>query len=678
MSCHIPELVADGSFDALDLTGWNYMRRYARYREKYPDRPVIYSESASAFSTRGYYDPDLPDRATDYPDHFQMSSYDLGAAPWADIPDAEFRLMEQDRFVAGEFVWTGFDYLGEPTPFTDPARSSYFGVVDLCGLPKDRFYLYRSHWRPDVPTVHLLPHWNWPDRVGRNVPVFVYTNGDSAELFLNGRSLGLRRKGEVPPRPPNLALQGAATASSSAPGQGAAAAADGDLATEWRPQPDAGPAWWQIDLGRTQTVAQLSVDTPRKENAYAYAIEASTDGERWTRLLHHPTQPYPQWNGPTRIRHRLDPIEARFLRLVLEEATGDAPPGLKEFMAFSEAAENDYYDVTYDYRLRWNEVTYEPGELRAVAYRDGQVLGEAVVETTGAPAALRLTADRNRIAADGEDLVFITAEALDAAGRPHPLAENLVHFSVDGPAQIAAVGNGNPLSFESFLADRQQLFYGKALLILRPQSGPGGDRSARSRNCSRRSAPESKPRILIRASSSIIPESTTLVAAEKRAPNFGPVFRCQTVGPSVCLVQVAVVEEVTGAGNARNGDNIVEGKEPIGSQVFASAAKDLVIATTRQLCCKVEGRAKALGVNSLQGVLGIESAHTIVVPEMLLAPLRVQREAFEFLAGVAKGDNIQTTVQVATHLDGKRSTVREYTVPGYERAPAVAIISEHR
>jgi beta-galactosidase len=474
MSCHIPALVDGGNFDALDLTGWNYSRRYARYREQYPDRPVLYSESASALSTRGYYDPDLPDRSTDYPDHFQMSSYDLGAAPWSDIADAEFRLMEQDRFVAGEFVWTGFDYLGEPTPFTDPARSSYFGAVDLCGFPKDRFYLYRSHWRQDVPTVHLLPHWNWPDRVGRNVPVFVYTNGDSAELFLNGRSLGLRRKGEVPPRLPNLALRGTATASSSASGQGAAAAADGDLATEWRPQADAGPVWWQIDLGRPQTVAQLSVDTPRKENAYAYAIKASTDGERWTRLRQHPTRPYPLWNGPTRIRHSLEPVEARFLRLLLEEATEDAPLGLKEFMAFSAPVENDYYDVTYDYRLRWNEVTYEPGELRAVAYRDGQVLGEAVTETTGPPATLRLTADRSRIAADGEDLVFITTEALDTAGRPHPLAENLVHFAVDGPASIAAVGNGNPLSFEPFLADRRQLFYGKALLILRPQPGPGG------------------------------------------------------------------------------------------------------------------------------------------------------------------------------------------------------------
>jgi hypothetical protein len=245
-------------------------------------------------------------------------------------------------------------------------------------------------------------------------------------------------------------------------------------------------------------VAQLSIDTPHKENSYAYAIEASTDGKRWTRLLHHPTRPYPLWNGPTRIRHSLEPVEARFLRWMLEEATGDAPPGLKEFMAFSAPVENDYYDVTYDYRLRWNEVTYEPGELRAVAWRDGVVIGEAVTETTGAPAALRLTADRSRIAADGEDLVFITTEALDAAGRPHPLAENLVHFAVDGPASIAAVGNGNPLSFEPFMADRRQLYYGKALLILRPRPGPGGTITVTAR------APELQP-ATVRIESQAVP-----------------------------------------------------------------------------------------------------------------------------------------------------------------------------
>lgn len=474
MSCHIPSLVDGKNFAALDLTGWNYSRRYMNYHEQYPERPVIYSESASALSTRGYYDPDLPDRATDYLENFQVSSYDLSSAAWSDIADHEFRLMEQDRFVAGEFVWTGFDYLGEPTPFAEEARSSYFGIVDLCGFPKDRYYLYRSHWRPDQTTVHILPHWNWPNRIGQNVPVFVYTNGDSAELFLNGRSLGMRHKGEVPPRAPNLALGAAASASSQASGQAAGAAVDGNLGTEWHADATDENAWWQLDFGEPRLVAQIYLDTLHKENAYDYTIETSADGRAWTPLLQHPTRPFPQWNGPSRMVHAVEPVETRYLRLVFNDSTNDAPFGLREFKAYSAPVENDYYDVTYDYRLRWNEVVYEPGQLRAVAYRDGQPIGNTVVATVGAPAALRLTADRSTIAADGEDLAFITVEAVDATGRPHPLAGDLVHFRLTGAGEIAAVGNGNPLSFEPFQANRRQLFYGKALLIVRPLAGAGG------------------------------------------------------------------------------------------------------------------------------------------------------------------------------------------------------------
>mgnify|MGYP001819840421 FL=1 len=143
-------------------------------------------------------------------------------------------------------------------------------------------------------------------------------------------------------------------------------------------------------------------------------------------------------------------------------------------MVFSEETGNDYYDVTYDYRLRWNEVSYEPGELKAVAYKDGEIIGEAVVETTAAPAKLELLADRNPVAADGEDLVFVTVNALDAEGRQHPLAHDLVYFEVEGAGEIEAVANGNPLSFEPFKANRRQLFYGKAMLILRPHAGEGG------------------------------------------------------------------------------------------------------------------------------------------------------------------------------------------------------------
>ena len=195
---------------AQDVAGWNYARGYAISREKWPNLPIVYTESASAYSTRGYFDDfSMPARKDDYPPTARIRSYDHNSAYYSDPADVEFALMEQDRFVAGEFVWTGFDYIGEPVPlvaegwshFTkrqltkaEESRISSFGIADLVGIPKDRFYLYRSHWAPEKATVHILPHWNWPERVGRNVPVYVHTSGDSAELFLTGTSLGKRTK----------------------------------------------------------------------------------------------------------------------------------------------------------------------------------------------------------------------------------------------------------------------------------------------------------------------------------------------------------------------------------------------------------------------------------------------------------------------------------------------------
>jgi beta-galactosidase len=332
---HIPQMATQGILESLDVGGWNYARRYSIHRQQHPDKPIIYSESASALSTRGFYELPLPTSKTQYSRQTQVDSYDHNAAPWSDIADREFQLMETDRFVAGEFVWTGFDYLGEPTPFSRQARSSYFGIVDLCGIPKDRFYLYRSYWRPEVTTVHILPHWNWPDRVGQNVPVYVYTNGDSAELFLNGKSLGRRTK--------------------------------------------------------------------------------------------------------------------------LKQVT-----------------DSSYYGALDKYRLRWLDVVYEPGELRAVAQKDGEKIGEAVMCIAGPPAAIRLTPDRPELAATGEDLCYVLVEAVDEKGTLCPLADNLVRFRVEGPAEIAGVGNGNPLSLEPFQADNRKLFYGKAMLILRTAEGQGG------------------------------------------------------------------------------------------------------------------------------------------------------------------------------------------------------------
>ena len=195
--------------DYYDVVAYNYGRRYAIARELAPEKAVIISESASTLSTRGFYSLPLPESKTAFADTLQLSSYDLNAPWWAEIPEDDFEWQKDDLFVTGEFVWTGFDYLGEPTPFgdgfaeksryekTDLPRSSYFGIVDLAGLLKDRYYLYKSVWKPRDTTIHILPHWNWEGREGQNIPVFVYTNGDCAELFLNDRSLGRRCKNDT-------------------------------------------------------------------------------------------------------------------------------------------------------------------------------------------------------------------------------------------------------------------------------------------------------------------------------------------------------------------------------------------------------------------------------------------------------------------------------------------------
>jgi beta-galactosidase len=328
LACNIPSIANSHILDALDLPGWNYHRNYTLYRQRNPQKPVIYSESASAISTRGFYELPLAEKKTQYSNIFQISSYDRNTASWADIPDIEFNLMEQDSYVAGEFVWTGFDYLGEPTPFSKQAKSSYFGIVDTAGIPKDRYYIYRSYWAPEKTTVHILPHWNWPDRINQNVPVYVYTNGDSAELFLNGKSLGKRSKAE-------------------------------------------------------------KIDSPV------------------------------------------------------------------------------YYNVIDKYRLCFNDVNYEPGELKAVAYKNGLEIGQTVMRTAGEPAKIRLTPDRTRLLATGDDLCYILIEAIDANDTVCPLADNEISFKIEGPGQIGGADNGNPLSLEPFQNDKHKLFFGKAVLIVR-------------------------------------------------------------------------------------------------------------------------------------------------------------------------------------------------------------------
>ena len=180
-----------------DVPGFNYRPHW--YQENYrklPQRLILGSETASTVSSRGVYKFPVERRAmAKYPDH-QSSSYDVEHCDWSNLPEDDFVQHEDLPYCMGEFVWTGFDYLGEPTPYyTDwPSHSSLFGIIDLAGLPKDRYYLYRSHWNKDEETLHILPHWNWEGRVGEVTPVFVYTNYPSAELFINGKSQGRRTK----------------------------------------------------------------------------------------------------------------------------------------------------------------------------------------------------------------------------------------------------------------------------------------------------------------------------------------------------------------------------------------------------------------------------------------------------------------------------------------------------
>ncbi|WP_140485366.1 DUF4982 domain-containing protein [Flavobacterium sp. GSA192] len=187
----------------LDVPGLNYrVHLYEEAFKKFPQGFILGSETASTVSSRGIYKfPVVKEKNKQYPD-FQSSSYDLEACSWSNVPDEDFVLQDDKPWVIGEFVWTGFDYLGEPTPYDEkwPSRSSYFGISDLAGLPKDRFYLYRSRWNTEKETLHILPHWNWEGREGQVTPVFVYTNYDSAELFVNGKSMGIQKKNNTTPQ----------------------------------------------------------------------------------------------------------------------------------------------------------------------------------------------------------------------------------------------------------------------------------------------------------------------------------------------------------------------------------------------------------------------------------------------------------------------------------------------
>jgi Beta-galactosidase/beta-glucuronidase len=190
--------VMESGFGAiLDIPGLNYrVPLYDEAYQRFPQGILLGSETASTVSSRGVYKfPVVSKSDKTYPD-LQCSSYDLEYCDWSNIPEDDFIQQDDKPWVIGEFVWTGFDYLGEPTPYDTywPSHSSYFGICDLAGLPKDRYYLYRSRWNKKDTTLHVLPHWNWEGREGQTTPVFVYTSYNSAELFINGKSQGIQRK----------------------------------------------------------------------------------------------------------------------------------------------------------------------------------------------------------------------------------------------------------------------------------------------------------------------------------------------------------------------------------------------------------------------------------------------------------------------------------------------------
>ncbi len=316
----------DGKFSAFRI-----QPQFAAFHEKFPERIIMSTESAAALSTRGIYlfpvtggisNPTRDGKGGDSRSH-QVSGYELYAADFGSSPDKVFAAQDRNPFVAGEFVWSGWDYLGEPTPYYS-SRSSYFGIIDLAGFRKDRFYLYQSRWRPDLPMAHILPHWTWPERVGQVTPVHVFTSGDEAELFLNGKSLGRKMKGQ------------------------------------------------------------------------------------------------------------------------------------------------------YEYRLRWDDVVYEPGTLKVVAYKNGKTWATDEVKTAGEPARLKLSADRKEICADGRDLAFVTATVMDRNGVVTPRAANRIRFGIVGPAEIVATDNGDPTSFESFQSPERNAFNGLCLVIVRGKPGHAG------------------------------------------------------------------------------------------------------------------------------------------------------------------------------------------------------------
>lgn len=313
---------------ALDVIGFNYhQKKVADVPQNFPGKPFIMTETVSALHTRGYYR--MPsDSLYRWPTHkrpftepsFMCSSYDNCCAYWGSTHEQTWDIVKHTPYCSGQFIWTGFDYIGEPTPFNFPARSSYFGIVDLAGFPKDVYYLYQSEWT-NKPVLHVFPHWNWIE--GQAIDLWCYYNqADEVELFINGKSQGVRKKSNE-----------------------------------------------------------------------------------------------------------------------------------------------------HEYHVAWH-VTYEPGEVRVVARKNGKQVNEKIIRTAGAPHHIRLTSNRNVLKANGRSLSFVTVEVVDKEGNLCPWADQNIQFSLTGEGKIAGVDNGSPFSLERFQANSRHAFFGKCMVVVQAGKAP--------------------------------------------------------------------------------------------------------------------------------------------------------------------------------------------------------------
>jgi beta-galactosidase len=312
-SAAVNEPQGPGISKALELEGFNYtLGKIDPYHKDHPKQPMWGSETASAISTRGIYRTDTLRN--------QVAAYDNQHPRWAEQAEEWWKFYMQREWLPGGFAWTGFDYRGEPTPYGWPSISSQFGIIDLCGFPKDTYFYYKAWWGAQ-PVLHLFPHWNWEERIGEPVPVWVHSNLQSVELFLNGNSLG------------------------------------------------------------SQTVRPLG-------------------------------------------------------------------------------------------HLEWS-VKYEPGTIEARGSKGGKVVLIEKRETTGAPASIKLTADRMELDADGRDVAVLRVEVLDDKGRWVPTAGDMISFKITGDGCLLGVGNGDPNCQESDKEPKRSLFSGLAQVIVQSTRAPG-------------------------------------------------------------------------------------------------------------------------------------------------------------------------------------------------------------